>query len=180
MYSLWDELGTFEIKEQHLACQVRRILKGKQFSDIETEQLKREIDHENGTTVKPTPIIDTVLDCRDESEIVVENSHDQNVLVEEQPVDMQQRDSIKNPVYNCLIEIVQKGATGLIPPLRSRDITLLNMYVNAVNEVVKGILVHKVTELKNIARAGALLVCEKWESEVTKTKMLRIHFGRGE
>ena len=46
MYSLWNELRMLDIKEQHLACQIWNIFKNKQLYDIETEQLKREIDHE--------------------------------------------------------------------------------------------------------------------------------------
>ena len=76
---------------------------------------------------------------------------------------MQQRDNVQNTVYNHnrLTEIIQEGATGVIPSLRSRDIALLNKHVNEVNEVLKGVPVHNLIGLKNVARAGVLLVCEK-------------------
>ena len=48
-----------------------------------------------------------------------------------------------------------------IPTLRSRDITLVTKYVNEVKEVLKCIPVRNVSELKYVARASALLACEK-------------------
>ena len=54
-----------------------------------------------------------------------------------------------------------KGRKGDIPTLRSRDMTLLTKYVNEVKNVLKCIPVIYLSELKYIARASALLVCEK-------------------
>ena len=39
MYNLWNEMGKFEIEEQHLACQVRSIFKNKRLKEIEIQQL---------------------------------------------------------------------------------------------------------------------------------------------
>ena len=68
---------------------------------------------------------------------------------------------IKNPTHQGLIEIMHEGAKGDIPTLRSRDINLVAKYVNEVNEVLKCIPVRNLSELKYVARASALLVCEK-------------------
>ena len=56
---------------------------------------------------------------------------------------------------------MHKGAKGDIPTLRSRDINLVAKYVNEVNKVLKCIPVRNLSELKYVARASALLVCEK-------------------
>ena len=41
---LWNEMGMFENEEQLLACQVRRIFKNKRPTEIEIQQLQREIE----------------------------------------------------------------------------------------------------------------------------------------
>ena len=44
MYNLWNEMGMFENEEQHLACQVRSISKNKRLTEIEIQQLRKEIE----------------------------------------------------------------------------------------------------------------------------------------
>ena len=44
MYDLWNEMGMFGIEEQHLACQVSRIFKNKRPTEIEMQQLSKEIE----------------------------------------------------------------------------------------------------------------------------------------
>ena len=56
---------------------------------------------------------------------------------------------------------MHEGANRDIPTLRRRDITLVTIYVNEVNEVLKCIPVRNLAELKYAARASALLVCGK-------------------
>ena len=56
---------------------------------------------------------------------------------------------------------MHEGANRDIPTLRRRDITLVTIYVNEVNEVLKCIPVRNLAELKYVARASALLVCGK-------------------
>ena len=68
---------------------------------------------------------------------------------------------IENPIHQRLIEIMHEGTKGDIPTLRSRDINLVTKYVNEVSEVLKFIPVRNLSELKYVARASALLVCEK-------------------
>ena len=55
-------------------------------------------------------------DWKTKSPNVEENPHDQAVLVEEKPADMQQQNNINKP-DNHFIEIIQKGATGVMPSL---------------------------------------------------------------
>ena len=68
-------------------------------------------------------------------------------------------DHIKNPIHQRLIKIMHEGAKGDIPTLRSREMNLVNKYVDEVNEVLKCIPVRNLSELKYVARASALLVC---------------------
>ena len=46
MYNLWNEMGMFEIEEEHLACQVRSIFKNKRNTQIEFQQLQEEIEND--------------------------------------------------------------------------------------------------------------------------------------
>ena len=84
-------------------------------------------------------------------------------------------DHIKYPIYQRLIEIMHEWAKGDIPTLHSRDITLVTKYVNEVNKVLKCIPVRNLPELKYVARASALLVCEKVgvETDYTMNKKER-------
>ena len=43
MYQCWKDDGLFELQEQHLAYQVRSILKTGKLSKVEIERLKRQI-----------------------------------------------------------------------------------------------------------------------------------------
>ena len=43
MHQSWKDYGLFELEEQHLACQVRSILKTGKLSKVEIEGLKRQI-----------------------------------------------------------------------------------------------------------------------------------------
>ena len=44
MHKLWNDIGMFEIEEQHLACQVRSNFKNNRLTEIEIQQLQREIE----------------------------------------------------------------------------------------------------------------------------------------
>ena len=56
---------------------------------------------------------------------------------------------------------MHERAKGDIPTLRSRDINLVTKHVNEVNEVLKCIPLKNLSDREYVARAGALLVCEK-------------------
>ena len=56
---------------------------------------------------------------------------------------------------------MREGAKGDIPILRPRDINLVIKHMNDVNEVLKCIPVKNLSDLKYVARAGALLVSKK-------------------
>ena len=43
MHQYWIEKGRFEIEGQHLACQVRSILKTKKLSEVEMEALRQKV-----------------------------------------------------------------------------------------------------------------------------------------
>ena len=46
MYNLWNETEMLEIEEQHLVCQVRSIFKKKRLTEIEIQQLQKEIEND--------------------------------------------------------------------------------------------------------------------------------------
>ena len=61
----------------------------------------------------------------------------------------------------------------------SSDITLVTKHVNEVNEVLKGVPARNLTELDYVARASALLICEKVGVKIDhQTK--KNHFESGE
>ena len=44
MCDLWNEMGMSELEEQHLACQVRSIFKNKRLTEVDIQQLQKEIE----------------------------------------------------------------------------------------------------------------------------------------
>ena len=70
-------------------------------------------------------------------------------------------DHIENPIHQRLIGILHEAAKEDIPPLRRRDIALVTKYENAVKKGLKCIPVRNLSELKHVATATALLICEK-------------------
>ena len=92
-------------------------------------------------------------------------------LVEEQCCDLEDypgdtpEDHTENPIHQSLTEIIDEVAKGDIPNLRSRDIALVTKHVNEVNKVLKCISVKNLSEIKYIARASVLLVCEKFRCQ---------------
>ena len=77
MYQYWKDYGLFELEEQHLACQVRSILKTGKLSKVEIEGLKRQIKqlHVDSVEVEAGEL-DAV-----EEEVVTQS--DDNVLFQE-------------------------------------------------------------------------------------------------
>ena len=46
MYNLWNEMEMLEIEEQHLVCQVCSIFKKNRLTEIEIQQLQKEIEND--------------------------------------------------------------------------------------------------------------------------------------
>ena len=155
MYNLWNEIGMFEIEEEHLACQVRSIFKNKRLIEIEIQQLRKEIENDE---IAPERV-DTVSEMSYGGSIGTETVSEQCCDLEDYPGGTLE-DHIENPIHQRLIEIIHEGAIGDIPTLRVRDITLMAKYVNEVNEVLKCTPGRNLSELKYVARENALLVCE--------------------
>ena len=78
-------------------------------------------------------------------------------------------DHIENPIHQRLNEIMHEGAKGDLPTLRNRDTRFMTKYVNEVNEVLKCIPVRNLSKIKYVARASALLVCEKVDVKTDHT-----------
>ena len=67
----------------------------------------------------------------------------------------------------------------MIIVILSSDITLVTKHVNEVNEMLKGVPAKNLTELEYVARASALLICEKVGVKIDhQTK--KNHFESGE
>ena len=78
MHNLWNETGMFKSEEQHLACQNRSFLKNNRVTEIEIQQLQREIKKDE---IAPE-IVDTVSEMSYEgssrTETVREQGGDSN------------------------------------------------------------------------------------------------------
>ena len=77
MHQYWKNYGLFELEEQHLACQVRSILKTRKLSKVGIEGLKRQIKKLHMDSVKSET---GELDAAEEE--VVTQSDDNGLLQE--------------------------------------------------------------------------------------------------
>ena len=156
MHNLWNEMGMFEIEDQHLACQVRSIFKNSRLTEIEIQQLQREIEKVEIAPERVGRVSEMSYGVSSGTETVREQGCDLDDYPGCTP-----EDHIKNPFHQRLTEIMRQGAKGDIPILRPRDINLVIKHMNDVNEVLKCIPVKNLSDLKYVARAGALLVSKK-------------------
>ena len=129
--------------------QVRSISKNNRLTEIEVQQLRREIEK-----------VDTVSGMSYGGSSGTETVKEQGCDLGNYPGGTPE-DHIKNPIHQRLIEIMHERAKGDIPTLCSTDINLVTKHVNEVNEVLKCMPVKNLSNRKYVARAGALLVCEK-------------------
>ena len=128
MYDLWNEMGMFEIKEQNLAWQVWSIFENKRLTEIEIQQLRKEI--------KKDEIVPDRVDAMSEMSYGgssgTETFKEQCCNLGDYPGNTPE-DDINNPIHQHRSEIMHERAKGDISTLGSRDITFVTKYVHEVN-----------------------------------------------
>ena len=128
MHNLWNEVGMFEIEEQHLACQVRSIFKNNTLTETEIQQLWRETEKVEIAPKRIGTVSEMSYGGWSGTETVIE----QGCNLDNYPGSTPEV-HIKNHIHQRLIEIMHERAKGYVPTQSSRDINLVIKHVNEVN-----------------------------------------------
>ena len=103
MNNLWNEMGMFEIEEQHLACQVRSIFKNKRLTESEIQQLLKDIEKDK---IAPERV-NTMSEVSYGRSIGTETVREQCCDLGYYPGGTLE-DHIENPIHQPLIEIMHE------------------------------------------------------------------------
>ena len=144
MLEIWKEIGTFDLKEQQLADQVRSIRKNRLISEVEMEELKRKVEgdgRENSNDEETT--------FEEENPVIVNEIPDTAI---DEPVETE------DEIITKLKSIMRENPKCEVPHRRHNDRGRL------ASEKVKGSLAMKETnnmdEIRDLIHAGASLVPE--------------------
>ena len=156
MHQYWTEEGSFEIEEQHLACQVRSVLKTKKLSEFEIEDLRQNVT----TPQKPFEVL-IENDPVEGSDVtpVIEIGVEQN-----QPVvdgGMEENDELHQNDDAQRIRMMQENSSGPVRSVRGIDTLKVKSTVSKVNDIICNIRLENLDELKNLLTARVRLVCNK-------------------
>ena len=160
IHQYWKEDGLFELQEQHLAYQVRSILKTGKLSTVEIERLKRQIKQLHVDSVECET---GKLDRPDEK--VVTQSDD--VLLQEFTagasgcVEDTRVSESASDIKKRLKLLLKNPKNDPIPSLRSANAFRLKQEVEEVTKAMSSIALNDISDFKNLIKAGAISVCEE-------------------
>ena len=181
MHYIWFDEGGFEITEQNLADQVRRIRKKEIITRVGCEEIERKLKEQNG------------LATAEESSPVAENIEQNGGTIEmrtgmtiETPLIRTNESNHQNPEDNAKVllssrkEIMQNNEKQMNPSLRFFDNNKLKDITKRVNDVLGSIETNSISETKNLIIAGITLVYKESgiKGNVQKTKSKQPYWKR--
>ena len=161
MHQYWKDDGLFELQEQHLAYQVRSILKTGKLSKVEIERLKRQIKLLHVDSVE----CETGKLDRSDEKVVTQS--DDNVLLQEFTagasgcVEDTRVSESANDITKRLKLLLKNPKNDPIPSLRSANAFRLKQETEEVTKAMSSITLNDISDFKNLIKAGAISVCER-------------------
>ena len=161
MHQYWKDDGLFELQEQHLAYQVRSILKTGKLSKVEIERLKRQIkllhvDSVECETGKLDRSDEKVVTQSDDNVLLQEFTAGASGCVEDTRVSESASDITKR-----LKLLLKNPKNDPIPSLRSANAFRLKQEIEEVTKAMSSIALNDISDFKNLIKAGAISVCER-------------------
>ena len=151
IHQYWKDDGLFELQEQHLAYQVRSILKTGKLSKVEIERLKRQIKQLH---------VDSV-ECEtgelDRSDEVVTQSDD-NVLLQEFTagasgcVEDTRVSESASDITKRLKLLLKNPKNDPIPSLRSANAFRLKQETEEVTKAMPSITLNDISDLRTLSK----------------------------
>ena len=145
MTAIWREIGEFEVSEQRLADQARASKVNGWLSDIEIEELKREVDSrgvvcdEGSGSIHLTSELVTETDKETQSASVGNMHYEADVGASQQSMsrDTEGLTDEENEIYDRIMRVVNGEERDRLPALRKFNRKKLKAEVNKVNQVLK-------------------------------------------
>ena len=161
IHQYWKDDGLFELQEQHLAYQVRSILKTGKLSKVEIERLKRQIkllhvDSVECETGKLDRSDEKVVTQSDDNVLLQEFTAGASGCVEDTCVSGRASDITK-----WLQQLLKYPKNDLISSLRSANAFRLKQETEEVTKAMSSITLNEISDFKNLIKAGAISVCKR-------------------
>ena len=147
MYAIWNEIGGFELTEQKLVGQARAIRGNKWLSDLELEQLQREIRSEERKQSQQTCITEET------QEATVNEDREEDTGAQKHEALIERRAEF-NEEENQIMEKLGKESIEQPPNLRGIDRRRLNCASEKVDRVLHHVALRMETlkQLNNILK----------------------------
>ena len=163
MHNIWNERGNTPLTEQRLADQVNNIKKNNWLSELEREEIERQL--------VPNVMMADYEPRENHEEIETPNFQDNNDNHEGIPPEVMANETPVNMEYvNKLTEWMQiEGERTKLPSLKAYDKKKLKEKTKIANEAMTLIPTNNITETNNLAYAGARLVVELMQVKIPKS-----------
>ena len=179
MFAISREVGEFEINEQRLADQARAIKINGWLSDIEIEELKREVDNEGEDCEEGSKSTyrgnELTTETDDEPQPTCENNMhtemDGGDSKESMSRDIEGLPDEEKSIYNRIMEVVNGGGGGgrdRMQEMRKVNRGKLRVEVKKVNKVLGKMASEEITTTNDLIYAGAVVVTEELGARVKK------------
>ena len=181
MLNVWRDIGVFEIDEQKLAGQVLAIKNNGWLSNLEIEEIKREIEHvqqEEDCVGEPANILEDQNRIQRDDDVEIDHGRNEdeqrqmnyNLLIER----MQQegQDEEKMTIVKLLISELETKEPQKPPNLRGINRRKVKECTDKVNQVLHYFQTESLRELNNLLKAAANVVANLvgFKRKVTKDK----------
>ena len=159
MHCICFEDGGFEITEQNLADQVRRIRKKEIITRVEGEEIERKLKEENrpATAEETLSVVENIEQNTRTTEVRTEMASE-TPLISTNESNHQNLEDNNNVLLSSLKEIIQNNEKQMTPALRSYDNKKLKDVTKRVNDVLGTIETNSISETKNLIIAGITLM----------------------
>ena len=177
VFAIWREVGEFEITEQRLADQAGASKINGWFSDIEIEEMKREVDNEGEDCEEGSrstyQVNEPTTETDDEPQPTCENNMhtemDGGDSKESTSKDIEGLTDEEKSIYNRIMEVVNGGGGGrTAAAMRKVNRRKLRVDVNKVNKVLGKMASEKISTTNDLIYAGVVVVTEELGARVNK------------
>ena len=160
LLDIWEGKGLFNVSEQRLCDQVRQIKKNGWLSQLQLEEIRREIERERlglmNDDEEQQPGIHNVSEDRPRNEGI-------DVPTAETQVEndnIRENSESQRKIFDQLTELLKKEYLPNPPYLRHIDRKRVKEACSKVNEVISAIATHNITQTNKLIKAGAIVTAK--------------------
>ena len=169
MFAKWQEIGVFNVSEQRLADQVRAIKNNNFLSNVELEEIEREIvmEENNGTVQESNE-----MNERGE-EMHSNNLRDEGRNTDRADIDFAVDQSVSDEdkeILNLIKEKMENHSSLESVNLRAMDRKKVKEKLEIVNEVIDKVVSRDITDTNRIILAAANVVADLVDMKKGKKK----------